>query len=320
MIRNAKKGVNIKKRNISVRLRSRIIFYSLMMALPLLQWLVFYVGLNANTFVMAFEKWSFKTDGGLGYNVVFAGLDNFKVAFQFFCDTAYMLKNSLIVAFCNTLIGLTFALVFSFYIYKKFMLSGTFKTFLFMPQIISGLIFSLLFKYIANDVFVAVFGEGQSGFMGLLDRDSETKFNVILIYHVFLSFGVRVLLFSGAMSGIDESLVESAKLDGANLVQEFVYITLPLIYPTIVSLVVIGLSSVVTDQMHLFSMFGNDAKEIGTLGYYLYLLSQQGSEVSQHGYYSYAELSAISIVCTVVMVPIILGTKRLMKTFGPAVD
>ena len=122
------------------------------------------------------------------------------------------------------------------------------------------------------------------------------------------------------MSAIDESVVESAKLDGANLLQEFVYITLPIIYPTIVSFFVIGLCHVVTDQMHLFSMFGNNAKEIGTIGYYLYLLAKQGSEIAQNGYYSYAQLSAIAIVCTLVMVPTTLTIKKLMTKFGPTAD
>ncbi len=320
MTRDSGKGENIKKRNISARTRARMIFYGIMIALPLLQWLVFYVGLNFNTFVMAFQKWSYKTDGGVGYNVAFAGVENFEVAVQFFKDTAYMLKNSLILSFFKTLIGTTLALIFSFYIYKKFIGAGAFKTLLFMPQMISGLIFSLLFKYIANDVFVALFGNGEKGFLGLLDRTSDVKYTVILIYDVFLSFGVNVLLFSGSMSGIDESLVESAKLDGANLVQEFIHITLPLIYPTIVSFIVIGLSAIITDQMHLFSMFGNDAKEIGTFGYYLYLLAKQGSEIAQNGYYSYAQLSAVSLLCTIVIVPFILTVKKMMTKLGPAVE
>lgn len=308
------------KKQMSKRVRTRMIFYGIMIALPLLQWLVFYVGLNFNTLILAFQNWQYKTDGTLGYQVTFAGFDNFKVAFQFFKDANYMLKNSLILAFWKILIGTTLALIFSFYIYKKFFAAGVFKTLLFMPQMVSGLIFGLLFKYVANDLFVAIFGAGQKGFMGLLDRSSEITHTVILIYDVFLSFGVNVLLFSGSMSAIDESVVESAKLDGANLLQEFVYITLPMIYPTIVSFFVIGLCHVVTDQMHLFSMFGNNAKEIGTIGYYLYLLAKQGSEIAQNGYYSYAQLSAIAIVCTLVMVPTTLTIKKLMTKFGPTAD
>lgn len=309
----------IKKR-MSRRLRSRIVFYGLMIALPLLQWLVFYVGLNFNTFIMAFQKWEYKTGGEIGYAVTFAGFDNFKVAFQFFKDTAYMIKNSLVLAFWKILIGTTLALMFSFYIYKKFIGAALFKTLLFMPQMISGLIFGLLFKYVANDLFVALFGNGEPGFMGLLDRSSELKHTVILVYDVFLSFGVNVLLFSGSMSGIDESVVESAKLDGANLLQEFLHITLPMIYPTIVSFFIIGLSHVVTDQMHLYSMFGIQAKDIGTIGYYLYLLAKQGDVIAQNGYYSFAQLSAVSILCTLVMVPTTLTIKKLMVKFGPTVE
>ena len=151
-------------------------------------------------------------------------------------------------------------------------------------------------------------------------KSTQDEAHFPLVYDVFLSFGVNVLLFSGSMSGIDESLVESAKLDGANLVQEFIHITLPLIYPTIVSFIIIGLSGIVTDQMHLFSMFGNDAKEIGTLGYYLYLCVNQGKEIAENGYYSFAQLSAVSLICTVVMMPCIMGIRKLMNKFGPIAE
>lgn len=321
MTDNSVQSGKIKTKGMSSRTRSRMLFYGLMIALPLTQWLVFYIGLNIKTFIMAFQKWSY-ADGALGYDISFAGLDNFKVALGFFKDAAYMVKNSAILAFCKVLVGTTLALIFSFYIYKKFAGAGLFKTLLFMPQMVSGLIFGLLFRYVANDVFVALFGHGDPTFLGLLDRSADVRFRSILVYDVFLSFGVNVLLFSGAMSGIDESLVESSKLDGANLMQEFIHITLPLIYPTIISFFIIGLSHIVTDQMHLYSMFGNNAKEIGTLGYYLYLLAKQGSEIvgENSGYYSYAELSAVSLLCTLVMVPTILTIKKLMTKLGPSVD
>lgn len=307
-----------KKKKLSPRVRSRLIFYWAMLALPLICNLFMYVAVNMNSFIKAFQEYKI---GAKGYEISFAGWANFDVAIQFFKDTGYMLKNSLIVWVVNTLVGMTLALVFSFYIYKKYPASGLFKTILFMPQIISAMVFSLLFKYCITDVYT-YFVELITGetVLGLLDGDVQTKFNTILVYHVWIGFGVRVLMFSNGMSGIDESVVEAAQLDGASTVQEFIHITLPMIYPTIVSFFMIGLAAIFTEQMHLFGMYGAQAKEVGTIGYYLYTQTLTASEIAQNGYYSYGQLSAVALILTAVTIPVVLGTKKLMYKFGPSVD
>jgi ABC-type sugar transport system permease subunit len=127
-------------------------------------------------------------------------------------------------------------------------------------------------------------------------------------------------MFSNGMSGIDESIVESAQLDGANTVEEFIYITLPMIYPTIVSFFILGLATLFTEQMHLFGMYGAHAKEVGTLGYYLYTQTLTADVIAQGGYYSYGQLSAVGLILTAIVIPLVLSTKRLMQKLGPSVD
>ncbi len=301
------------------RTKQRWIFYLIMIALPLAQTAFFYVGVNLTSFIKAFQKYSAGVDG---WNITFAGIENFKVALSFFKESGYMLKNSWTLYLVNTIVGLPLALFFSYYIYKKKPCSGLFRVFLFMPQIISGLIFSLLFKYIATDVFT-YFGKmitGQEQMLGILDRGAETRFVSVLIFDVAVGFGAKILLYSGSMSAIDESVVESAHLDGVGVFQEIFYITLPMIYPTIVSFLVIGMAGFCTNQMHLFSMYGNSSKEIGTLGYYLYLQAQTASETHRTGYYSFSELSAVSLILSAIVVPTILGFKWLLNKVGPSVD
>lgn len=306
------------KKRMGQRAKRRAIFYALMIFLPMLQIAVFYVGVNMNSFIMAFQKY---TVTKTGYDISFAKWDNFKAAFVFLKDCGYMIKNSVILFCVNTLLGTTLALMFSFYIYKKYPMAGFFKTVLFMPQIISGLVFSLLFKYCVTNVYTWL-AELITGHdvQGLLDGSVTTKFVTILVYNVWIGFGVNVLLFSGSMSGIDESIVESAQLDGANVVQEFLHITLPMIYPTIVSFLVIGLAGICTHQMSLFSMYGNTAKEIASLGYYLYLQAQTADLVPQSGYYSFGQLAAVSLVLSAIVIPTVLIIKNLLRKFGPSME
>ena len=68
-------------------------------------------------------------------------IGNFIKALDMFSKKSFMLSNSAILFATTTFFGMTLSLIFSFYIYKKFLFSGLFKTVLFLPQIISSLIF-----------------------------------------------------------------------------------------------------------------------------------------------------------------------------------
>jgi ABC-type sugar transport system permease subunit len=306
------------RRKMSPRTKSRLIFYSAMMALPLICNLLMYVAVNVNGIVKAFQIYEY---GENGYEKSFAYLDNFRVAIQFLKDTDYMIVNSLIVWVVGLLVGMTLSLTFSFYIYKRYAMSAFFKVMLFIPSIVSGMVLSLLFKYFVTGVYTH-FAEMITGgnVIGLLDRDPDTKFNTILIYHIWISFGTRVLMFSNGMSGIDDSIVEAAELDGVSRIQEFFYITLPMIYPTFVTFFVMSLTGIFTNGFHLFGMFGINAKEIGTLGYYLYIQTLSAKEVAPADYYSYGQISAVGLILTAIVIPLVLGMKKLMYKVGPSFD
>jgi len=274
-----------------------------------------YIYVNFNTIILGFKSYEV-IPGQLGYKVVFAGLDNFKVAWRVLTAESAMLKNSLLLFAWNLLIGTTLALIFSYYIYKKFPLSTFFRILLFMPQIVSGLIFGLLFKYVVGDVYMVLFSKE----LGLLDN-VNTKLETVLFYEIWIGFGVNVIMYTGAMSNINESVVESAHLDGAGLLREFVYITLPMIYDTLSTFIVVQVSSIFTAQMHLYTLYGRGANELSTFGYYLYLQALQSDViVTKTGYLSYPELSALGFIISCIMIPVVLGIRKLMAKLGPSTD
>ncbi len=311
---------NIKLKTYS-RNRSRVIFYTLMMALPIAQMLIFYVIVNANMFLMAFQKYEYSATS-TGYNVSFVFLDNFRTAWVTFTNNFIMVKRSLILFAANMFIGFPLALIFSFYIYKGFALSKFFKLVLFMPQVISGLIFALLFKYLVNDVYVQVVSSITGAEIQYpLSAQSSSELGVIIFYNVWVSFGVKILLFSGSMSGIDNSLVESAELDGVNLYQEFRYITFPLIYPTVVQFIVLGLVGIFTDGMHILALYGKKGERIASFGYYLFIQADKADYVLEgSARHTYSDLSALGLLLTAMTLPVTVIVKKLCNKFGPSTD
>lgn len=305
---------------VNYRKRARNIFFISIVAIPVLQFCICYIYVNINSFILAFQDYGYAQDS-LGFDIKFAGFSNFEKSWAILSERTFMFKHSLLLFFWTTIIGLTLALLFSYYIYKKYPMGELFRVVLFMPKILSGVVFCLLFKYIANDVYVYVaktlFHAGE--IQGLLDNQA-TKLGMILFFNVWVGFGIHVLMFSGAMSGIDESIVESAQLDGANAIQEFIHITVPLIWPTFVSFLTINFTGLFTNQMHLHTLFGNDADELSTLGYYLYVNSHRGELVATDKVPSFSVLSAIGLMTTAVMLPLTLGLRKALRKFGPSVD
>lgn len=64
---------------------------------------------------------------------------------------------------------------------------------------------------------------------------------VFILMAVFTTSGTFMLLFLAALQNIDESLNEAAELDGANEWRKFRHITVPMIRPTIFTIVTLGL-------------------------------------------------------------------------------
>ena len=133
----------VKKKKINKRTK-QLIFYICLVALPLIQFCIFYIYVNFSSIMLAFQEFDPDTN-----KYVFAGLKNFE---QIYLDWSNMpilkvaLKNSLIL-YGITLLCMIVSTLFSYYIYKKRTFSGLFKVVLFLPNIISGLILALIFMY-----------------------------------------------------------------------------------------------------------------------------------------------------------------------------
>lgn len=310
-----------KEKRVLKRTHKRIIFYTLMMILPMLNFLVFYVYQNFSTIFLAFKEYELVT--GEGYKETYTVFNNFKIIFRNLAHIKSglwdMIFNSFVLFLVKTGLGLGLAIVFSYYIYKKAKLSELYRVMLFLPSVISSVILVVVFKYMVENVYTGIFGAK----FGLL---TTHYWGCILFFNVFISFGTNVLMFSGAMSAIDESIVEAAKIDGANVVQEFFRITLPMVFPTLVTFLVIGLSLMFTDQANLYTFSQESAGE-STVGYFLYIQSLQSDVVARKSVYaaslegrylSFPEVSAFGLLITAIILPTTLGVRKICEKYGPS--
>ena len=314
-------AVNEKpKKRINERRKKQLIFYICLLVFPVTQFCIFYLYVNMNSFILAFQEYAI-VDGVLGFDVRFAGMRNFQSAFEVLKTSGFRIKFSLEMFFWHTIIGLTLALIFSYYISKKYPMSELFRVILFMPKILSSVVFALLFTGMVNDVYRTIVQKltGDMTVMGLLDNP-ETRRMVVIFYNVWIGFGVNVLMFSGAMSGINDSVIESAQLDGVNIVQEFVYITVPMIWPTFTSFFIVGLTGIFSNQANLHTLFGNGETKIQTIGYFLYAKTVGADLIFDGANMTYSVLSAFGLILTFIVAPLTLGLRWVFTKLGPRTE
>jgi len=294
----------------------RNLFYLSVIALPILQFVVFYILVNFRSVMFAFQK----------YDVIeqytFAGLEQFK---RFFTDLkneqtmVYSLKNSLILFVATFCVGTIGAVLFSNYIYKNCFMGKFFRITLFLPTIVSGIVLVTTYKFWIDQGVPYIVERLWGKEIDPPLSNVNLKFTLILCFSLWFGFGTQVLMYTSSMSGISPEIVESAELDGITPFKELIYITVPLIYNVFLTFITVGIAGFFTNSMMTYSFCGEYADpQIFTFGYFLYMRTQVASKLQDFDTFCY--LSAAGIVMTLIAVPFTLGVKKFMEKVGPSED
>ncbi len=330
-IERAKRAVKDKIYDFSVWLHSKLpktkkekqvgnkgalIFYIAFMTIPIVQFLIFWFGVNINSILLAFQRYDMKTGEFVWY-----GFKNVENVFNSLFDPKGVLYialgNSLKVYAAHLIIGVPCCLFFSYYIYKKMIFSETFRVLLFMPSILSQIVIVTIFKELVDKGYpelVMALGGGEV--TGLLSS-SDTIFPTVLFYDVWTGFGTSILMYTSAMSRIPKSVVESSEIDGAGQFTEFMKITLPLIYPTITTFLTTGIIAIFTSQACLYTFYREMASPADyTIGYYIFI--RISGTTAQFA--NYPDAAAMGVIFSLIVAPITLLMRYLFEHLGPTVE
>ncbi|THF79958.1 carbohydrate ABC transporter permease [Cohnella fermenti] len=124
-----------------------------------------------------------------------------------------------------------------------------YRTFYYLPTLVPIVATVIIWRLVFNSEFgilnagLSVFGIGKIDWLG-----SEGLIKpVIILLQVWIS-GSGVLIFLAALKNVPRHLYEAVRIDGANRLQAFFKITLPMISPSILFVVII-------QTMYNFQMF-----------------------------------------------------------------
>lgn len=305
--------------NNTVKKRTRaakgdMLFYVLMMAWPILQFCVFYIAVKFNSILYSFQRYD-KLSRTFTWT-----LDYVKSALKMMTTSPALvetMKMTLLFFVLFTGINTPLGLLFSYYISKKQFASGFFRVFLFLPSIICSVIMVLIYGNFVDVALPEIVRVLTGKTVGGLMSTKSTRFFAVMFYNLLVGFGVNVLMYSNAMSAISEEVVEAAHLDGATGLKEFWFITLPSIYPTLITFLITALAGMFLNQYNLYSFFGSGEHfGLQTYGLYFYVqtLAADGSRAE------YSQISAIGLWLTFIALPLTYGVKFLLEKLGPSED
>ncbi len=289
----------------------KLIFYIVCFALPVIQFLIFYVGVNFQSILLAFQKYNGKTA-----SFYFDKQDlwvNFKKVFEELTETNTLLialKNSLILWGATSIIGTVAAVFFSYYIYKQKGTGRFFRFILFIPSILPAILLAIVFKLFTGDVIPVLFDAPK-----VLEAAPDVRFTAVVFYTVWIGFGTQILLYTGTMEQISPAVIEAGQIDGVTPMKELWYIVIPEVIPTIGTFLVAGVAGAFMNQANLYNFYGQTASSDNyTLGYYMFSMVQKNIELGYgEAFYPYA--SAVGLCCTLLAVPPTLLLRKFFARF-----
>ena len=293
-------------------------FYVGFMALPVLQFFIFYICVNFNSFLLAFRN--IVLDGETKRYVYSWTIKNFLNwfsdvnEFQLLMQT---LKISLKSYVIMLLIGTPLGLFFAYYIFKKLPGSMFFRFMLFMPSIIASIVLVTIFRYFTDYVVPLALKTMNITLESTLLSGKTTRYATVMFYNLFVSFGTSVLLYSNKMANISPEIVEAAELDGVNAFQEFFHIVMPQTFSILSVFLVTGIAAIFTNEINNFSFFNYNWKpDTATLGFLMYYRTQKAkSDISQ-----YPPLAALGLMMSAIAIPCTFLVRWLLNKFGPSED
>ena len=192
--------------------------------------------------------------------------------------------------------------------------SSIYRGIYFMPTVISSAIYSLIFGFIFA-VYNGVLNASLQK-MGLIQApidwlgDPSIVMLSIVIVAVWGGFGNYMIYFISGMSSIPEEIYESSRIDGANGVQTFFHITLPMLSPVLKVILMLAITTAFKDYQSILVLTdGGPNNRSHVMFSYIYKLIFSSSTTPQIGYATMLSVVAALIIGIVTAIYMFVARK-----------
>lgn len=208
-------------------------------------------------------------------------------------------------------ISLSISLFIAVQLNKKLIGTGFFRTAFFLPYITSIAAVSLVWLWIYNsndygllNYMFKLFGLTPVKWL----EDPVWAMPAVIFMLVWHNLGFNIIIFLTRIQSIDQSYYEAADIDGANNIQKFLFITWPLLKPTILFIVTISTiyAFKIFPSIYVMTPNGGPNGNTTTIVFYLY---KNAYEQFRMGY-----AAAIAYVLFFIILIVTFIQRRLFKT------
>ena len=249
------------------------------------------------------------------------GLENFT---RFFSSYGFvrLLTNTLIISLMNIILFFPLPIILALLLneirvqwYKKVL-----QTLVYVPHFVSMVVIAsitlMLLKQPASETSAggAIF-EITKALTGTGESWMESKvaiYFVLLVQVIWKETGWGTIIFLAALAGVEVEQYEAAIVDGATRFQQLIYITIPAIMTTVVTMFILRMGSVLDTGFEQIILMQNDVNRSATETFDTYVYNI-GRVDGNYGYSTAVGLfkSVVSLVC-------IQAANRLAKRAGQA--
>ena len=297
------KTIDKKEKRKKRIIKGTTIFIIVMLFYPVAHFLLMWFGVNINSILLTFKTPVRNQLQFLKFNELFYNYQTLLSSLKLESyQRMFMASGAYFIISC--FITLPIAMFFSYFIFKKIAWNGFFKVIFFIPSILPLVVLTFVYKMSLN---------ASSGFLGnLLVKMGVNAADLFVgdnaqwmvwIFCIWAGIGYDVILITSGMARIPRDILESCKMDGVKPMKEFLRIIVPLTWPTITTLFVLGMMSVFNVFMQpMFIIEGR--YNTMTIGLQIYQQSR-GSGLQ--------EPATLGLFCSLVGAPIIVLVRYLLN-------
>lgn len=258
---------------------------------------LFTIGMIVPIFMCVF--YSFTEWDGFSEHIRFVGLQNYIESFR---DKSVISSwnFTFVFAILNAAIADVAALLFAVLLDKSIKGVKIYRTIFFVPclfsSIVTGFVWTKIYAVVLPDLCKRLHLNWNLQLLG----NADTVTAGLTIANVWQWTGLWMMIYLAALQSIPAEYYEAARIDGANSVQKFFKITIPLLIPAITTCT-IGLTTgaLKTYDILVTSTQGGPGRASTSMIYYIY------TAIFEHKQYGYGSALAVLLILLLLAIAVL---------------
>ncbi len=298
----------ISKKKLRLKTTTKDNFELFLFTLPVIISLILFNYVPMFGVVMAFKDFRFnKGIWGSNWN----GFKNFEFFFRS-QDAWRVTRNTVGYNSAFIVIGIICSVIVALLLYEvtSRLATKTYQTIMILPHFMSWVIVSYISYMLLNPELGLINKILQSINLKPIQWYADTTYWPVILttFNVWKTVGMGSVMYYAALMGIDASLFEAAKIDGANRFKQIIHISIPSITPIIIILFILSVGNIMGGDFGLFYQITRDS---GTLYPVTDIIPTYVFRTLQGG--SYAVGSAVGLFQSIINLALVVSANSIVR-------